>query len=39
MSEIKKDNYQLIETLIGVFTIEKGKIKLLLVKIIFYGRS
>ncbi|MBE6149280.1 MAG: NUDIX hydrolase [Firmicutes bacterium] len=32
MSDIKKENYQLIETLIGVFTIEKGKIKILLVK-------
>ena len=30
MSELKKDYYQMIETLIGVFTIEKGKIKILL---------
>jgi 8-oxo-dGTP diphosphatase len=30
MSESKRDYYQMIETLIGVFTIEKGKIKILL---------
>lgn len=30
MAELKKDYYQMIETLIGVFTIEKGKIKVLL---------
>jgi len=32
MSELKKDYYQTIESLIGIFTIEKGKIKILLVK-------
>lgn len=32
MSELKKDYNLMIETLIGVFTIEKGKIKILLVR-------
>lgn len=31
MGELKK-NYQLLETLIGVFTIDKGKIKILLIR-------
>ena len=30
MSSTKKDNIQLLETLIGVFTVDKGKIKVLL---------
>ena len=31
MNNLKNDNLQLLETLIGVFTIDKGKIKILLV--------
>ena len=32
MAEPKRDYYQMLETLIGIFTIEKGKIKILLEK-------
>ena len=32
MSELKKDYNLTVETLIGIFTIEKGRIKILLVR-------